>query len=92
MEMVGITYTIMTSPLGRILVARSAEGLTCINFQDGTEPVSSDGWREQAQPGWSHAAGSLFPRRLQQSESPVPQGTTFQRQVWQAMHHPIWGL
>ena len=37
--MVGIAYTIMNSPLGRLLVARNAEGLTCINFQDGTEAV-----------------------------------------------------
>ncbi|OGO27550.1 MAG: cysteine methyltransferase [Chloroflexi bacterium RBG_16_54_18] len=87
--MVGITYTIMTSPLGRILVARNAEGLTCINFQDGTEAVSPQaGWRERAS-DLADATAQLeayFRGELQQFEIPLaPYGTTFQRQVWQTM-------
>ena len=89
MNKAGIVYTVMNSPLGRILVARNTEGLTCINFQDGTEPVSPQaGWREQASALADATAqlGAYFRGELRQFEIPLaPQGTAFQLQVWQAM-------
>jgi len=93
--MVGIAYTIMNSPLGRLLVARDAEGLTCINFQDGTEAVSpQDGWIEQpsALTDASAQLEAYFRGELRQFDIPLaPQGTTFQRQVWQAMRDILYG-
>jgi len=93
--MVGIAYTIMNSPLGRLLVARNAEGLTCINFQEGTEAVPpQDGWREQAS-ALADATAQLeayFRGELRQFDIPLaPQGTTFQLQVWQAMRDIPYG-
>jgi len=89
MDRIGIAYTIMNSPLGRILVARNADGLTRINFQDGTEAISPQaGWREQAA-ALVNATAQLeayFRGELRQFEIPLaPEGTAFQRQVWQAM-------
>ncbi len=93
--MVGIAYTIMNSPLGRLLVARDADGLTCINFQDGTEAVSpQDGWIEQpsALTDASAQLEAYFRGELRQFDIPLaPQGTTFQRQVWQAMRDILYG-
>jgi len=93
--MVGIAYTIMNSPLGGLLIARDADGLTCINFQDGTEAVSpQDGWIEQpsALTDASAQLEAYFRGELRQFDIPLaPQGTTFQRQVWQAMRDILYG-
>jgi len=89
METNGVTYTIMNSLLGRILVARSAAGLTCINFQDGTQAKAPQaGWREDAS-ALAEATEQLaayFRGELRHFDLPLaPEGTPFQHQVWQAM-------
>jgi len=93
--MVGIAYTIMNSPLGRLLVARDDDGLICINFQDGTEAVDPQaGWLEQPS-ALADATAQLeayFRGELREFEIPLaPQGTAFQLQVWQAMRDIPYG-
>jgi len=93
--MIGIVYSILNSPLGRLLVARNADGLTCINFQDGTEAVNPQaGWLEQPS-ALADAAEQLeayFRGELRQFDLPLaPQGTAFQLQVWQAMREIPYG-
>lgn len=89
MDSAVIVYAIVDSPLGGILVARNLQGLTCINFQDGTQPiVPPQGWRKDTA-SLAEASAQLqayFRGELRQFELPLsPVGTAFQRQVWRAM-------
>lgn len=90
-----IMYTIIDSPLGGILLARSPLGLTCINFQDGSEPIHPPaGWQlePQALAEAARQVRAYFDGELQQFEQTLsPGGTAFQQQVWRAMQEIPYG-
>jgi len=88
-------HTIISSPLGRILLAADDGGLTMINFQDGAgarrPPLGSV---ESAAP-FKEAKNQLrsyFRGELKKFSLPLsPQGTPFQRSVWQALRDIPYG-
>jgi methylated-DNA-[protein]-cysteine S-methyltransferase len=89
MENSNISYTMMDSPLGRILVAGCPTGLRRINFQAGTEAITPPpGWVEEPNI-LAEAVNQLrayFRGELRQFDLQLePVGTDFQHQVWQAM-------
>lgn len=86
-----IHYTTLTSPLGDVLVAGGAQGLRRICFLEGER-------RTESSPDWIHEPGSphlaeplrqleayFAGKRRVFSLSLHPQGTQFQRKVWQAL-------
>ena len=82
-------YTIMDSPVGPILLAGSAAGLSHIDLQAGTssmEPAAD--WTEDEIP-FSEAIGQLqayFAGALREFELPLAaEGTPFQKEVWSAL-------
>lgn len=84
-----IHYTYTTSPLGRLLVAASPDGLVEIRFpQDGADPVPATGWEPAARPAGEAVLQlqAYFAGDLQQFDLPLaPEGTGFQQQVWAAL-------
>ena len=79
-------YAYADSPLGRILLGAGEAGLTLINFQEGTGPVTPDrAWREAGEP-FREARGQLeayFAGDLKCFDLALaPEGTPFQQRVW----------
>ncbi|MCY4131276.1 MAG: methylated-DNA--[protein]-cysteine S-methyltransferase [Nitrospira sp.] len=84
-----VSYCIVRSPVGRILLAGNAHTLTHLSFQDGRHPVEPD-------PRWIYAE-KPFQRPIRQLHEYfsgkrktftiklAPQGTPFQQRVWQAL-------
>ena len=84
---------IIDSPVGQLVLAATATGLTHVLFVDGTEPWES----RPAERAGSGAAGAIltaterelaeyFAGRLQQFDLPLAlAGTDFQLQVWQGL-------
>ena len=82
-------YTTISSPLGEILLARNDQGLTRLNFQEGARPLPiAPAWRRERD-AFRDAAAQLdayFAGELREFDLPLaPQGTPFQRAVWQAL-------
>ncbi len=84
-----IRYTILDSPLGDVLVARSERGLAHINFQQSDSPVS-------IQPEWTRDDSAFedvavqlseyFAGKRQTFDLPLdPVGTEFQQGVWRVL-------
>ena len=93
--MTACAYTTCESPLGPILLAGSAQGLTCISFLAGRES-------RQPQPDWVEDPRPLheavrqlqayFDGRLFHFDLPLAApGTPFQHQVWQALREIPYG-
>ena len=85
----GTLYTLTDSPLGVLLLARNSQGLTLINFQAGSSPLTPpEAWR-QDENGFDETITQLrayFTGELTSFELPLaPQGTPFQMQVWEAL-------
>ena len=81
-----ITFTIMESPLGNLLLAGNKQGLTHVSFQDGKNPLLPKlGWQRDDRM-WETAVSQLtayFAGELHTFSLPLaPQGTPFQQQVW----------
>ncbi|MCY4613391.1 MAG: methylated-DNA--[protein]-cysteine S-methyltransferase [Nitrospira sp.] len=84
-----VSYCIVKSPVGRILLAGNARALTHLSFQDGRHPVDPD-------PQWTYSE-KPFQRPIRQLNeyfsgkrktftiALAPQGTPFQQRVWQAL-------
>lgn len=84
-----VSYCIVQSPVGRILLAGNARALTHLSFQDGQHPIEPD-------PRWVYAEQPLQ-RPIRQLEeyfagkrktftiTLAPQGTPFQERVWEAL-------
>ncbi|WP_347486247.1 methylated-DNA--[protein]-cysteine S-methyltransferase [Vandammella animalimorsus] len=86
-----IFHQTIDSPVGRLLIATSDEGLHAIEFPQGRHPVKRDAhWQESPHPLLSEAArqlGEYFAGQRHVFELPLaPQGTDFQQRVWQALH------
>lgn len=84
-----VSYCVVQSPVGRILLAGNARVLTHLSFQDGRHPINPD-------PRWTYTE-KPFQRPIRQLDeyfsgkrktftiTPAPQGTPFQQRVWQAL-------
>lgn len=90
-----VFYWICPSPVGRLLLVGSANGLMALQFQNGTHPLD-------IQPTWTKAR-EPFRAVLEQLKAYFDgsrtrfqiklnlQGTRFQRQVWQALQRIPYG-
>ena len=84
-----IFYSYTKSPQGDILIARTEAGLMRISFQAGTKAVSpGEGWVEE--PSLLRDANeqlhAYFYGELETFDLPLaPEGTDFQRRVWDAL-------
>ncbi|ACY18040.1 methylated-DNA--[protein]-cysteine S-methyltransferase [Haliangium ochraceum] len=89
-------FASMDSPIGPLLLAADADGLRRIAF-------ARDGVPAKPEPGWQHAPEQLAAARAQldqyfagtrqRFELPLaPQGTAFQRQVWQVLQGVGFGV
>ena len=84
-----VSYCIVQTPVGRILLAGNARALTHLSFQDGRHPTEPD-------PQWTYAE-KPFQRSIRQLHeyfsgkrktftiNLAPQGTPFQQRVWEAL-------
>ncbi len=85
-----IHYTRIDSPIGPLLLAASDAGMHTIEFQDAKHPVKrGDDWEQSAHPLLERARRQLeeyFAGKRRSFDLPLaPQGTPFQRQVWQTL-------
>lgn len=90
-----VSYWISTSPVGRLLLVGSSAGLQALQFQDGAHPLG-------IQPTWEKTC-EPFSAVLEQLQQYFDgsrkrfqiklnlQGTSFQRQVWQALQRIPYG-
>lgn len=84
-----VSYCVVQSPVGRILLAGNTRALTHLSFQEGRHPIEPD-------PRWVYAE-KPFQRPIRQLQeyfsgkrktftiALAPQGTPFQQRVWQAL-------
>ena len=85
-----IHYVRIDSPVGPLLLAASDAGMHTIEFHDAKHPVKrSDDWRE-GDHALLHRAeqqlGEYFAGSRRSFDLPLaPQGTPFQREVWEAL-------
>lgn len=91
-----LVYTHLESPVGRLLLAGDDRGLRVLAFAAGTRPVRVD-------PNWTPDEGGVlgavadeleayFAGRLRAFRTPVaPDGTPFQRRVWEALREIPYG-
>ncbi len=82
-------YTHLDSPVGRLLLAGDGERLRLISFPGGTRRRTAEaGWRLDPAP-FAEATAQLrayFSAELRDFSLPLdPQGTAFQRSVWDAL-------
>ena len=84
-----VYYSYTKSPQGDVLVACTEAGLTRISFQEGTKAVSpGEGWVEERSylQDANEQLHAYFYGELQSFDLPLaPEGTDFQRRVWDAL-------
>lgn len=84
-----VYYSYTQSPQGDVLVARTEAGLTRISFQAGTKAVSpEESWVEEPSllRGANEQLHAYFYGELETFDLPLaPEGTDFQRRVWDAL-------
>jgi methylated-DNA-[protein]-cysteine S-methyltransferase len=77
------------SPIGALLLAGTAQALTCVHFQSGPQPLRPpDGWRHAVAPFERVQAQLMeyFGGARRSFQLPLaPSGTPFQLAVWQAL-------
>ena len=82
-------YTTIPSPFGEILLVCNDRGLTHLNFQEGTHPLSLDSDWQKDNDAFTETCAQLdayFAGELREFDLPLaPQGTPFQLAVWQAL-------
>lgn len=90
-----ISYTFMDSPLGRLMVAWSGAGLTSIVFEKGqamVQPEASWHYQEGASGEAMDQLQAYFDGTRQAFDLALaPEGTPFQREVWEALQHIPYG-
>lgn len=84
-----LTYALLDTPIGPLLVSGDAAGLHCLSFTSGNRaaPVRP-GWQRDQRAFDQHAAEleAYFAGRLTRFTFPLaPQGTPFQLRVWHAL-------
>ena len=86
-----ILFTYMDSPLGKVLLARNADGLTHINFQEGNDhiidvaPRVENGWQrddDQFEDAITQLTEYFAGDRKEFDLPLAPAGTPFQQKVW----------
>jgi len=89
-------YTMMPSPVGRLMLAGYEDALQCLSFTMGSrarEPEAD--WREDAGP-FRECIGQLnqyFAGERRTFDFPLaPQGTSFQLQVWRELQQIPYGV
>ncbi len=84
-----VEYAWMESPVGRLLVAAGEDGVRQILFADGRADVQPDpAWHEGTRlvAEVMRQLRDYFEGRLRQFDLPLaPEGTPFQRRVWQEL-------
>lgn len=85
-----IHYTRIDTPIGPLLLAASDAGMHAIEFRDARHPVKrGEDWMEAPHPLLDRARRQLeeyFAGKRRSFDLPLaPQGTPFQRQVWEAL-------
>jgi len=84
-----VYYTLIDSPLGKILIVRNSRGLCHIEFQEGLSPIIPETSWHFDQGGFEEVVSQLrayFNEELFHFDLPLaPEGTPFQTQVWQAL-------
>jgi methylated-DNA-[protein]-cysteine S-methyltransferase len=84
-----ISYTYMESPVGRLLLAADDTGLKCISFSTGKGARQPEpGWTPDAAPlaGTVRQLQAYFVGELRQFHIKLaPEGSDFQRAVWDAL-------
>ena len=85
-----IHYTRIDSPIGPLLLAASDAGMHAIEFQDAKHRVKrGDDWEQSGHSQLERARRQLeeyFAGKRRSFDLPLaPQGTPFQRQVWQTL-------
>ncbi len=89
-------YCMLSTPLGLLCVAGTAQGLQRIDFQRGARPVALDPTWQEDRTGilaeachqlleYCHGERHLFTLKL------APDGTPFQQRVWCALQHIPFG-
>jgi methylated-DNA-[protein]-cysteine S-methyltransferase len=82
-------HTVISSPLGRILLVANDEGLATINFQDGIGAQKPPSDSVESTAPFKEAVrqiGAYFQGKLKKFTLPLsPQGTEFQRLVWKGL-------
>jgi methylated-DNA-[protein]-cysteine S-methyltransferase len=90
-----MTYRFLDSPIGRLLLAGDARGLSRIDFQAGPRACRPEpGWRESSD-AFPEAAWQLAEyfagRRRTFDLRLTPAGTPFQLRVWKALRDIAYG-
>ena len=84
-----VCYSEIDSPVGRLLLAGTAQGLTHLVFQDGARPlVPPPHWIRDFQPLESaiHQVRAYFAGQCTRfTIALAPEGTPFQHRVWQVL-------
>ncbi len=84
-----LQYCVMHSPVGKVLLAGSREGLRLVSFQDGAHPIAPHpSWRYDEKPfrtAIRQFAEYFAGRRKTFSIKLHPEGTPFQHRVWQRL-------
>jgi len=79
-------FTLMGSPLGKILLAGNEQGLTQVSFREGKNPLIPKPDWQRDEDVWATAVAQLtayFAGELQTFDFPLaPKGTPFQQKVW----------
>jgi len=82
-------FTITSSPLGDILLARNEHGISHIHFQEGEGSFDIDEDWQQDDTAFTDATAQLnayFAGELKEFDLPLaPAGTLFQQTVWQQL-------
>ena len=90
-----MSYCLLESPVGEILIVGDKRGLKLINFQEGPKAQAADPqWQEDSQffRAVIQQLNSYFSGRLTQFRLPLaPEGTPFQLKVWKALKRIPYG-
>jgi methylated-DNA-[protein]-cysteine S-methyltransferase len=88
-------YTYMSSPIGQLLLAGDEQALRLVGFPQGSGQRSPElGWQENKTPFAEtiRQLDAYFAGELSTFDLPLaPQGTPFQRAVWQALQQIPYG-
>ena len=83
-----VCYTRMQSPVGPLVLAASEAGLHAVLFEHGRHTTPDPEWQEDSKPlqETMKQLRAYFAGELEEFDLPlVPEGTVFQRNVWQKL-------
>lgn len=90
-----VIYTYVDTPVGRLLAARSEDGLRAIHFeQKGVPTPPREEWQrdDSAFADVRQQLAAYFARELREFDLKLaPRGTTFQLDVWRALRSIAYG-